>query len=128
MIGYKGTKNLKCINLTYEVGKTYILEGEIDLCNVGFHFCKNIMDVHNYYDLSDKDTTVLKVEVPDDAKVIDGKYKSVTNKLKVLKILSKKEIEELSNGKIKYDKEGNLVYYEDSDGYWERYKYDKIII
>ena len=31
MIGYKGTKNNKCINLTYEVGKTYILEGEIDL-------------------------------------------------------------------------------------------------
>ena len=123
MIGYKGTDNFKYINLTYEVGKTYIFEDKNDLCNVSF--CKNIMDVHEYYDLNDKNTVILKIEVPDDAIIIDDGDKLVTNKFRILKVLSKREIEELSDGKIKYDDKGNLVYIEDSSGFWERYVYDK---
>jgi len=124
-IGYKGTTNFKCKNLTYEVGKTYVFHGQLKLCNSGFHFCDNIMNINISYPLSDKNTKILQIEIPDDAVVINGDNKSVTNKLRVIKVLTPKEIEEISKGKIKYDKNGNAIYLEDSRGYWWKKKYDK---
>ena len=78
---------MKCHNLKYEVGKTYIFKGDLELCKGGFHACRNIVDVDRYYPFDDPDTVVLEVEVPSDAEIIrspeDSKF--VTNKIKVLK-------------------------------------------
>jgi len=39
MIAYKGTKNGKCFNLNYKIGKIHELtQGELELCETGFHF------------------------------------------------------------------------------------------
>ena len=127
MIAYKGTEQLKCQTLKYEVGKTYIFDGDIELCCKGFHACRNIIDVHRHYNFDVKDTVILEVEIPEDAKIIDATddSKFVTDKLEVLRILTKKDIEKISNGNVKFDENGNLVYIRYGDRRWKKYKYDK---
>ena len=51
MYGYKAfNKDLKCRDFQYEIGKAYHIEGELEICKKGFHFCKIIDNVYNYYD------------------------------------------------------------------------------
>lgn len=48
--GYKGfERDFTCRGMQYEVGKTYVLEGEPKLCERGFHFCTSPLAVFEYY-------------------------------------------------------------------------------
>lgn len=48
--GYKGMdENMRCRGMQYEVGKTYHVDGKIETCKNGLHFCKNLVDVFNFY-------------------------------------------------------------------------------
>ena len=50
MKGFKGfDNNLTCRNFKYEIGKEYEHKGTTSLCQSGFHFCENPMDVLGYY-------------------------------------------------------------------------------
>ncbi len=50
IIGYKGfDRNLQCLGFQYEIGRTYTTEEAPVLCESGFHFCENPLDVLNYY-------------------------------------------------------------------------------
>lgn len=50
MIGYKGfDENLRCYGFQYEIGGEYQHDGEVVVCEQGFHFCENPLDVLNYY-------------------------------------------------------------------------------
>lgn len=52
--GYKGfNENLICFGFHYELGKTFVHEGEVICCSSGFHLCENPLDVFNYYTPSD---------------------------------------------------------------------------
>ena len=94
--GYKGfDKDLKCRDFQYEVGKEYKHDGEIELCSEGFHFCKRLMDIHGYYDLKDENTRVC--EILASGNIIEGDDKCVTDTIKIVRELSKEEIEELKN-------------------------------
>ena len=50
MKGYKGfDRDLKCRDLQYEVGKEAAVDGDIELCKRGIHFCENPHDIFSYY-------------------------------------------------------------------------------
>src|SRR5574344_468837 len=77
-IGYKATdKNLQCRGFQYKVGETYE-EDNVSLCNSGFHYCENPLDVLDYYDLTESE--FLQVEAD---RVAGDKKKSVTNKIHI---------------------------------------------
>ena len=49
---YKGfDKNLKCRDFQYEIGKEYEMDGEIRVCNRGFHACESPFEVFDHYSM-----------------------------------------------------------------------------
>ena len=38
-----------CRGMQYEVGKTYHVAGKLELCQNGLHFCRNLVDVFDFY-------------------------------------------------------------------------------
>lgn len=52
--GYKATnKDMACRNFQYKLGEKYIVEGEPEICHNGFHFCLNLKDTFQYYDVNE---------------------------------------------------------------------------
>ena len=122
MIGYKATYNGMCLNQLYKVGQTYTLEGELVMCEKGFHFCQNLYDVFTYY-LPYKDIKVFKVEALGNIKTISDK--SVTDKIKILEEVNLSNIVVEKNGfKKHFDEKCNLVKREYTSGYWVTFEYD----
>jgi len=86
--GYKAfNKGLICRGMQYEFGKEYNHDGKIQLCASGFHFCKSLGDVYNYYSFG---TDIDVCEVESEGEVIDeeGMEKSVTNHIRLVRILN----------------------------------------
>ena len=87
--GYKGfNADMTCQGFKYEIGQTYEMDGEIKPCSRGFHFCRNMADVLNYY--AEKDCRYAEVEAH--GEVIDSDNKSVTNKLRIIRELTWAEV------------------------------------
>jgi len=83
--GYKAfDKDLKCKDFQFEVGKTYEVEGELLMCSNGFHFCKNLLDVYNYYKKS-IDTRICEIEAI--GPTLDEQDKTCTSKIRIVKEL-----------------------------------------
>jgi len=123
IIGYKGTKNGKCLDFQYEVGKTYeIEEGKLKLSEKGFHFCRKFNDVHYYYPLIEKDTVIYEIEAL--GETLKEIIKSVTDKIRIIREIPRSEWETLSNGRWKWNEKENQIKYEDSN-HWETYNYDE---
>jgi hypothetical protein len=95
VMGYKCfNKDFTCNNFKFKVGKTFTHEGTIALCKEGFHFCKEIQHVFNYYQF-DSNNHVCLVEAS--GEVVHGDDKSVCSKIKIVKELSWNEVIKLSN-------------------------------
>ena len=122
--GYKGfDKNLKCRGFQYEVGKTYELDKneKLEICECGFHFCKKLLWIHEFYELVDSDTRVCEVEAL--GEVQEKEIKCVTDKIKIIRELSKEEIELLKNDGIGNTGVGNTGYRNTGDrntGDWNK--------
>ena len=140
MKGYKATYNMKCQGLTYEVGKIYSID-KLKMCSIGFHFCKDMKDVLDYYSYNEN---FILLEVEALGKTITEDNKTVTDSLKVLRVVPKEEYtfkipvyeyDERNNMISKttlsgnkwiweYDERNNKISRTNSDGFKWTYGYD----
>ena len=97
MKGYKAfrfdlsCRPLFCVPFVYETGRTYEMKGSPRLCKWGFHFCRALPDVYNWY-ASAFDTRVCEVEAEGTIMEDVSMPKCVTNRLTVVRELSPGEI------------------------------------
>jgi len=96
---------MRCRGMQYEVGKTYHVDGKIEMCKNGLHFCKNLVDVFNFYP---KLYGNRFFEVETRGQVCEEGVKCATATLTVLRELTAAEI--------------NRVFY--GNGYGYGYGYD----
>jgi hypothetical protein len=96
-----------CRGFQYKVGETYKMEGNIGLCNRGFHFCKKAVDCFNYYDFNPKNKVA---EVVATGKTVEDGDKCATNTITILREVSWQEVLEIVNtgkGNTGYSNSGN---------------------
>jgi YD repeat-containing protein len=119
MKGYKATKNMKCLDLTYVVGKTYSID-KLEICAYGFHFCQEMKDVVDYYDPTE-DFVLLEVEALGEIQTQDNK--SATDKLKVIRVVPREEYT-FDVCRYEYDSFGNKIRITSAYGHVYVYEYD----
>ena len=89
----KGFKVFKpdwtCRGFLYEVGKEYFHDGNIGLCEAGFHFCQVASDCFNYYSFN-PENKVAEVEAIGLTET-DGN-KSVTNNIRIVREIPWQEL------------------------------------
>jgi hypothetical protein len=79
--GYKGyDKNLQCRGFQYEIYSEKKHGGDFKLCDSGFHFCENPMNVLSFYSPSDGNRFT---EVEALGEVKNDEIKSVTDHIKI---------------------------------------------
>ena len=123
MIAYKATYNYKCRNQTYQVGKTYTSD-KFKICRYGMHYCDKMEYTLNYYE-QNKDFILLEVEILGDVEYREDK--SVTNKLKILRVVPPDEYTRSMKSRFpvyEYDDRGNIISETDSDGDKTYFEYD----
>lgn len=82
-LGYKGfDENLQCIDFQYKVGGEYETNTAI-LCEVGFHFCKNPLDVFHYYPPASSRYCIIEADEVSDE--ISDDSKRCAKKIKIIK-------------------------------------------
>lgn len=93
--GYKGfNKGLICLKKQYKVGETYEEHGK-SICEEGMmHFCEKPLDVLSFYPVIDPFTGEFNkyAEVKAIGRVIKERNKSATNKLRIVKKISLKQL------------------------------------
>lgn len=78
---YKGfTKDLKCRDFQYEIGKEYH-EETADLCRAGFHACENPLDTLRYY--APGSSRYCEVELDEVSDQRDSDTKRAAKKIKI---------------------------------------------
>lgn len=97
MKAYKAHRhNFKCRHFQYEVGGTYSIDGNPQICVSGFHACENPIDVIRYYPniINDRYS-----EVELSGKIIIDDNKLCASSIKINRELS---LEELIDNSVKY--------------------------
>lgn len=91
--GYKAfDSDLTCRDMQYKVGQECIYDGDISLCEQGFHFCDQLIACYQYYDSKSR---ICEVEAL--GKVKSDGTKSVTDHIKIVRELTREEIASLAN-------------------------------
>lgn len=95
VIGYKVfNPDWTCRRFQYEVGKTYILDGDLQICVRGFHFCKKLSDCFNYYPF-DPENRVAVIEAS--GAIVETNDKCATDVISIIREMSWYEVLDLVN-------------------------------
>ena len=116
MRGYKAlNKDMSTLygDMTYELNKEYEIERKLIMCENGYHFCKELINVFNYYPL---DSRVFEIDTLDGEIIKEGD-KYCSRKIKLIREISEDEIN-------KYI-EDNLDKFSNSENYLFRSKVAK---
>lgn len=114
---YKGfDKDLKCRNFQYEVGKEYEMDGEICVCNRGFHACASPLEVFDHYDMLN--SRFCEVEQSGEIDKEENSTKTCSSKIKIVAELKLADmiklgvewLKEVTSSKVKSDCERNNDY------------------
>lgn len=90
--GFKGfDKDLSCRGYKYELGREYEIEGDLEICHNGFHFCENPFDVFDFYQPKIGARFCI---VEATGKIVSKGNKSASNKIRLVKEISLKELYE----------------------------------
>ena len=94
--GYKAfNSDWTCREFQYEVGKTYTHDGELEMCESGFHFCTNPLECWEYYRW---DGTQKFAEIEALGKVLHSENsKCVTDKIKIVREIVAEEMLKICN-------------------------------
>lgn len=79
-----------CKGYQYEVGKTYTIDQKPELCSIGFHACKKVINCFSYYSFDPKNK-IAEVELLGEI-VGKDEDKQATNKIKIVRELSWHEV------------------------------------
>lgn len=89
MKGYKGMKSdMTCRGMQYEIGKTYH-EDDVALCQSGLHFCKNLLDVFQFYGRNNSNRFF---EVEATGNIVQGDDKCCASDLTIIRELTDIEV------------------------------------
>lgn len=86
-------------NMQYEIGKDYSMGGIAVPCQRGYHFCRKIYDVFNYYPIS----TSKVVEVEASGRIVEKQDKMAATRIKILREVPEEEILEKLDACCLYD-------------------------
>ncbi len=112
MRGYKAfNRNLQCHGFQYEIGKTFEYDGEIKICEKGFHFCDELFYCFKYYPADLTKTRIAEIEAIGSVAVdfSQDKHKFCTDKIKIIRELTFEEIVKkmnIGNPNFGYGNEG----------------------
>lgn len=117
MKGYKGfNSDWTCRGFQYEVGETYEIEEKPECDKVGFHFCENLIDCLEFYDLKG-DGRYAEVEATG---LIDNcKERYCTNKITIVREIPLSEVLRIANtgtGNYGYGNTGDYNSGNDNSG------------
>jgi len=87
-----------CNGFQYEIGKTYIHDGKIELCSSGFHACKNLHDCFKHYPCVPWNK-IAEVDLVGHVLGHDGD-KQVTDKIKIVKEINFEDIGKIIKNNI----------------------------
>ena len=111
---YKGFfEDLTCRGFQYEVGKTYKTD-KAELCKCGFHACKKMEDVIDYY-YPWNYYWARYCEVELGGTIVEGKDKACATEITIIRKLSAGEVAELCGG-IARVREGDTWNFINKDG------------
>lgn len=89
IFAYKGfDENFCCRDFQYEVGKEYHINGDVKMCENGFHACKDLIDTFSYYPMGSSRFAIVKLW----GDVLYGNNKMCASDIEIVEELSLKDI------------------------------------
>ena len=79
-------------NMKYELGKEYNIEGNLELCHNGYHFCDAIENVFNYY----SNSNIMIFEVEPIGNILKRNNKYCSEGIKLIREIPKEEITDIA--------------------------------